>query len=717
MGRVELVRRLLNPENIAIVGATPRGGWSEVAYQNLRRFGYPGRIYLVNPRYSQLWGEPCYPTIQGIPDRVDHVLVVVPARAALSIVHDAVRAAARSVTILAGGFGEGGDPEGLSLATELDAIVGQSGIALCGPNCMGALAAPSRAVTLADRTIDRVESGPVAIVGQSGGVVLFLEGSLRHRGVGVRYAVSSGNEVGLSTADYVRFFAEDPGVRVIAAFIEGIKDLPRFLESCDEAKEKGKPVVVVKVGGSEAGREAAVSHTGAVAGKVAAFDAVMQGRGVARVEGLTDLVEFVEFASHARAPAGPGVGVISYSGGLRGVLLDSAERVGFRFPSLSQETEAKLKATLPVGTAVGNPLDCGWGGLSSPETYFECVDLLLADPNIDVLLAQERLPRAPGETRTESYIAGLQERAAKPRCKPIAVFSMLPDSVNDYGLKVRQNALNLPFLQGAEEALTTVRAASAWGMDKLGNSESLVLSGHQERRQNLVSSRAASEVEATNLLTTYGIPTVGGEVVTGPEEAVEVAERSGFPVVAKGIGRGVAHKSELGLVRTHLQGAEQVSTAIQDIGRAAEERGLELEGYLIGPHVNDGFELALGVEVDSEVGPVVTVGWGGMMMELLGDVAVARAPITEKDAEQVLGKTRAGQVLAGYRGGTEYDVDAVKRALIALGHLASEEAERLAELDVNPFRVWEKGQGALALDALAVWREDGTVLDPCKNHK
>src|SRR5205823_1582933 len=263
--RLEGVRALFAPRNIAIVGASDRpGNWSGRVFRSLKRFTFPGAIYPVNPRNQTVWdGETCYPSLGELPEKPDHIVVIVPGAAAIDTIVAAGKAGARSATVFSGGFGEGGDAQGQAFAAALRTAIEATGIAVSGPNCMGNLAARARMMTIPDDRITELARGPVAILGQSGGIVMALHRALLARGVITGYAVSSGNEIGLAMADYIRFLAEDPDIRAIACFIESIKHAGEFRSTCERARDAGKAVIAVKIGGSEESRKAALAHTGA----------------------------------------------------------------------------------------------------------------------------------------------------------------------------------------------------------------------------------------------------------------------------------------------------------------------------------------------------------------------------------------------------------------------------------------------------------------------
>lgn len=698
---VSQVRSLLYPDNIVIVGATPRPtGWAQRIFENLSRFSYPGTIYPINPRYETLWDRPCYPGVAHLGTAPDHLAVLVPASAALPILEEAAELGARSATIFASGFGEGGDPEGKVLGDRLKALVERTGLAVSGPNCLGNLCAASRTVTLTDQRLEKVQVGPVAIVGQSGGVVLFVNSALSHRGVAVGYAVSSGNEAGLKTADYLEFFATDPAVSVIVTFIESIHDAPRFFAACRAVRAAGKTIVAVKIGGSEESRKAAVAHTGSLAGSLAAFDAAAEAYGVIRVDNLDDVVETVEFLSHTHLPPGPRIGAMTYSGGLRELLLEGAQRENIRFPRLTPESERQLQAILPVGTSVGNPLDSGWGGLSSGDIFFQCVDILRADPNIDMVLVQEQLPLKPGEARSETYLAGLDEKAHDAHPKPVAVFSMISDTVSPYGLNFRQSVPHLPIMQEVDK---TLRALRAVGNVRPPRREPNAAPGAGDPTETFPAP-VLNEVESKRLLAGFNLPVPDERVVFTAEEAVAAARAIGYPVVMKMVARSIPHKSDRGLVKLGLADSDAVLRAFSDL-MGGLHPGESHEGVLVSPHVDGGLELVLGIERDPEVGPVLMFGRGGIWLELFQDVRFALPPIDREQALAMIRGTKTGRLLEeqGYRGGPVYDREAVVNALLALSEVALRYGDRLQSVDVNPFVVLPKPRGGLALDALVVF--------------
>ena len=323
-------------DNIVLVGATDKpGNYAERIWNNLVRYGFEGGLYPVNAKRETIWGVPCYKDFASLPEKPDHVLVLVPARFAVQVIRDAAAAGARSATIVTSGFSELQDEASQKLAAELQQAVRETGLAVTGPNCLGNLSAGEKLFTNIDDRIVTMEAGPVAIAGQSGAIVMAIRQALEDRGVGVGYMVTTGNETGLETPDLMRYFAEDPSVKVIVVYLEGVRNTKAFRDACKAARAASKPVIALKLGSSEGGRAAAMAHTGALAGSIETFDAIATREGVIRVGGLDELIETTECFVHAAVPKGDRLAAVTLSGGKRGMLIDAFYAEGLNFAPLS----------------------------------------------------------------------------------------------------------------------------------------------------------------------------------------------------------------------------------------------------------------------------------------------------------------------------------------------------------------------------------------------
>ena len=709
------VGALLAPTNVAIVGASDRaGGWSQRVWTSLRRSGFAGPVFPVNPRNPTVWGgETCYPNLAALPVPPDHVIVLVPGEAAIAAVEEAGRAGARSATVFASGFGEGGDPAGQALGLRLGEAIRASRLAVSGPNCLGNLAAPARLLTIPDERIAGALPGPAAVVGQSGGIVMALYRALRSRGVGVGHAITTGNELGLTTADYIRYLVADADTKVIACFVEAIRDPAGFFAACREARAAGKPVVVLKIGGSSASREAALAHTGSLAGALECFDAVAGASGVIRLDTLDEIVEAVEYLCHAPVPASPRIGAMTFSGGMKGLMLEAAERSGVIFPPLQESTIARLRDIVGVGTSIGNPLDAGFTALSSADGYFRCVEALLDDPNIDALMLQEELPAV---TRTNSKVEnlrGIEAIAAGGTRKPIAIVSMISYMLSDQAHAFRAECPHLPFLHEVNKAMRAVGAIGRYAFTAAAQPGTTDAVHRAFRRPELLERAkpaanglsVLNEADSKLVLREYGIETPPERVARSADAAVAAAEAIGFPVVLKLLSDDVLHKSDVGGVLLDLRDAEAVRQGYATIGDNLRQHrpGLAYEGVLVATQVSGGLELVLGVQRDPEVGPVVMFGTGGVLLELVKDVSFGPVPLNAGQAHDMIERTAAGRLLRGYRGDAGYDMEGVVSALVALGELAADLGPRIESIDVNPF-VALRGRPGYALDGLVVLR-------------
>jgi acetyltransferase len=714
----EGVRALLNPRSVAIVGASDRpGNWSLRVFQTLRRFSFPGPIYPVNPRNATVWnGETCYPSLAALPEAPDHVVVIVPGAAAIDSVTEAGKVKARSATVFSGGFGEGGDPKGRELAARLRQAIENAGLAVSGPNCLGNLAAPYQFMTIPDDRIAQLDAGPVAVVGQSGGIVMAIQRALHARGVNTSYAITSGNEIGLYTSDYIRYLADDPHVRVIVCFIESIRQADEFRQACAHACNVGKPVIAVKIGGSAESRRAALAHTGSLAGSLQCFDAVAETIGVIRVDTLDEAVEAAEYFSHAPIPKGPRLCGMTFSGGMKGLMLEAAERHGLSFPPLAPETLTKVNDVLGVGTSLGNPLDAGFAALSSAEAYFKCIEILRADPNVDLLLLQEELPPVPRTNNKVDNLLQVDRMVSEQPWPPVAIVSMISYMFTEHTREFRAKLKNLPVLQEIDKALKAAGAAGRYGALR-AQALSAASNATRTSKPNIAPilrrrSKAAeglsvlNEADSKELLRAYGIRTPREVIAGSADTAIMAAKDLGFPVVLKLLAAEVQHKSDIGGVILNIRSENELRSAYARLAQnlAKARPGAKLEQVIVAEQVSGGVELVLGVQRDPEVGLVVMFGSGGVNLELHRDVSFGAVPPPLWQAQAMIERTTAGKLLTGYRGAPASDKGSVLAALVALGRLAHDLGDQIESIDINPVVALPDGQGAVALDALVVLR-------------
>jgi acetate---CoA ligase (ADP-forming) len=699
------VEALLAPRNVVLVGASDRAGhWSGRVWLNLRRFGFAGNVYPLNPNRSEIWGTRCYAGMQELPETPDHLAIFIPAEMTLRTLEEAAARGARGATLFAAGFGEGGDPEGRTRGQRLKEILGRTGIAAAGPNCMGVASGRSKLVTIADETLEELGPGPVAVVTQSGMLCATFSRALNDRGLRVAYLISCGNQTGLTFSDYIAFLADDPELRVILCYIESVPDAQRFLAAARKARDNGKSVVVVKIGGSEAGRAAALAHTGALAGRIEVFDTFARDAGVIRVDSLDEMIEAAELLGRSPAPRGSRIAVMTNSGALKSIATEATSAYGIEVAKLASDTETKLRGVLGEDADIGNPLDTK--RTLPTEKYMGCVETLCAAPEIDLLLLAEELPRESGIARKVANFTALESWIARAG-KPVAMFSPITFRETDYMIELRDQLAHVPLMRDVGKTFRAIAALTRASADARNTAASEerrecppIVADYRRRAATLTGPTALSEVESKVLFRAYGIPLPPEELVSSGDDAASAAARIGFPVVLKAVSAAVPHKSDAGLVLLGLTTTGEVHAAAERLKRRCEEIGAPCEGVLVAKQMRGGVEAVLGIHRDPEMGPVVMVGMGGVWLELFKDVAFAPPGLSPERALEAIAATRMSRVLGGYRGSRPSDVTALADALTSLGRMALDLGDIIEAVDVNPLLVMEKG--VCALDGLVV---------------
>jgi acyl-CoA synthetase (NDP forming) len=703
---VQRIHAMLHPRNIVLVGATDKpGNYAERIWNNLIKYKFEGGLYPVNAKRETVWGAPCYKDFASLPEKPDHVLVLVPARFAVQVIRDAAAAGARSATIVTSGFSELQDDDSQRLAGELQQAIRETGLAVTGPNCLGNLSAGENLFTNIDDRVVTMEAGPVAIAGQSGAIVMAIRQALEDRGVGVGYMVTTGNEAGLETPDLMAYFAADPSIRVIVVYLEGVRNTKAFRDACKAARAAGKPVIALKLGSSEGGRAAAMAHTGALAGSIETFDAISTREGVIRVRGLDELIETTECFVHADPPKGNRLAAVTLSGGKRGLLIDAFYSAGLNFAPLGREASEKLAKMLGPGSIVGNPLDAGFAAVVDPSVYMHSIKIMIDDPDTDIVIIDAELPKAPHELR-ERNLRIVDEMAARAS-KPVIYISAMSIGFTEFTKALRKSLPHIAVMQGMDRAVGAIKsligyASLAKAVPDIGSSSKASARALLEKTLKGANGAALDEVASKKLLKAYGIPVSKEEIAQSAVDAVKIAKKIGFPVVAKVVSADILHKSDIGGVVLNLGSAAEVKKAFNDITARVKKlkHKPKLEGILIAQQVRADIELVVGTSLDAEMGPVVLFGTGGVDIELIKDVALAGAPLDEAEARQLIGRTKAGVKMKGYRGKPALHEPSAVKALVGLSNLMADAGARIASIDVNPFLINTKT--GVAVDALIV---------------
>ncbi|WP_406508132.1 acetate--CoA ligase family protein [Streptomyces sp. NBC_00212] len=687
--------RFFRPESVAVVGASdaegrPNTGITRQLIDWAQRVG--ARLHPVHPTRDTVFGLPCVPSVSDLPEQVD--LAVLLVGDPLPVIEELAEAKVKFAVAFASGFAETGE-QGAAAQERLAAAVKRSGLRLLGPNTN---------LNAFERFRDDLDGPAIALITQSGhqGRPVF---TLQELGVRLSHWAPTGNEADLETSDFISYFAERPEVGAIACYVEGLKDGRSFLLAADRAARAGVPVVAVKVGRTEAGARMAASHTGKLTGADDVVDAAMRQYGVIRVDGLDQLQDTAALLARARKPLADGVVVYSISGGTGAHFSDLATAAGLHLPTLSPAKQDQLHEWIPGYLNVANPVDNGghpvgdWRGR-------KIIDAILADPSVGVLICPITGPFPPMSDKLAQDLVDAAEQTDKLVCVV-------------WGSPLGTEAAYRETLLGSDRVATFRTFANCIGAVRAYLSHHRFTTGYRSpfdeaprvpspsfrKAQALMRpGQQLSEHAAKQLLRAYGIRVPREQLVTSAAAAVRAAGLVGYPVVMKASGARLAHKTELGLVKVGLTSASQIRDAYRELTDIARYEGVDLDGILVCQMVERGVEMVVGVTHDSLFGPTVTVGLGGVLVEVLGDSAVRVPPFGEEQARDMLGELRGRALLEGVRGGPPLDVDALVEVVLRVQRMALELGDELSELDINPIMVLPRGQGAVALDALAICR-------------
>jgi acetyltransferase len=678
---------MLRASSVAIVGASERARWASQIFGNLRKFGYPGRIFLVNPRQQQVFGERCFPTLRDLPEPADHAMVIVPAPGVAEVLTDAETTGVKSATVYASAVGDGDSPASRERGAWLKRFLAGSRLRVSGPNCMGSYSFREKLFAYPNTELCSVPPGPVAGIFQSGGTLQFWLKTAADRGLRFSYAVSSGNEADLDLADFLDFMVDDPHTRQIVLFIEGIRRPLAFMRAAGRALAAGKPVLAIKTGATQKSQSAAKSHTGAIGGDYAAYLAMCERYGICNCRSLDDLVETALAFQCGRLPKGPRIGFVTTSGGTVDLLYDYAETEGAVIPEFSADTNAALMPFMQEGIAPKNPLDVG-----IPTTMKAAADQLqvvAGDPNVDIVAWAAALPGKGGMWNDTPEL----RRLLTATDKPVLGFGRMIYQMTPEALAAQEEA-GFPFLQGLEP---TLRALNA-------------LWFHARRRGRTPPAAPpapASDLTPQNLertLARYGIALAQSRTVAGATEAADAAAAIGFPVALKIRSGAIVHKTEAGGVMLGLASRRQVLDAADALVAAARAAhpGAAIEGFLVQEMVS-GVEAIVGAHSDPLYGPLLLVGAGGVLVELVRDVALRLLPVDGDDITTMIEGLKFKTLLAGFRGQPPADRAALETAAMALARFYLDHRAHVAEIEINPLMV--RRSGAVAVDVRVVWRE------------
>lgn len=695
------------PQSIAVLGASPdthriRG---RLLHQ-LRENGYPGRILPINPSYQEIGGLRCYALIGAVGEPVDLALVAIPAAGVAPALEECARAGVKNALIISSGFAEeGGAARDMQAA--LVEVTKRTGIRACGPNCEGYFNALGKVATTFSPTVEvqedesrvLVSDRRVGVVAQSGGIGFALFNRGKAAGIGFSYVISTGNEADLNMADFLDYMVEDPNTHAVMLFCETVRNGPAFIAALAKARRLGKPIIAIKIGRSDAGSRASASHTASLSGSYTAYHAIFERYGVIEAEDPDEAVAIAGVLVTCPLPKGRRAGIITPSGGGGAWMADTLSLHGLVVPPLSASTQASLRSVMPSYGAPGNPVDVTAQGSTTGAAVMTAMETLAGSDEIDMLVLITSLT---SETRVS--LDADRVRATAARCgKPMTVWTYTLPS--EFG---RRSAAGCGLFVHSD--LRNVGVA----MSKLANYAEALARPHPVSPESVPAvslpddlPSVLTEHRAKALLAAYGLPETQERLATSAAEAAEAASALQYPVVLKIASPDLPHKTEAGGVVLGLQNPQSVAVAYDQIIRSARryKPDARIEGVLVQKMAPRGHELVIGMVNDPTFGPIMMVGMGGTMVELMDDVVHRPAPVDAAEAAEMLGSLKSARLLTGFRGAAPIDITPAAELIANVSRAALAYRDRVAEMELNPVILHQDGSGLTIADALIMLKE------------
>ncbi len=691
--------RVINPQSIAIIGASEdmgKFGGRIIGYLTMHR--YKGKIYPINPKRDTIRGLPCYRSVLETPEPPDVVVMAIPPAAVVETIKESAKRGAGCAIIITTGFAEMSE-HGKQLQEEMLRIAQSAGMRIWGPNCMGMIN-PVDGVALSSTYSQEIEAlipGSIGMVSQSGGLFAAMYNRANDEKIGLRAVCSTGNEADINTSEIMEFFLEEEKTRVMAAYTEGFRNPQRFRKVAENALALGKPIVTFKVGASEQGKRAALSHTASMAGSDQSFNDLCRQFGIIRVHELETILPTANLFARYGISSGSRLAVIGASGGHAGIIPDRAEVFGLTLSKLSSSTREFLHSVVGATQSV-NPADLA---IVDMDVYRRCVESIGGDPEVDAILYS--FGTVPQWDKKMGYLIEYGKSARVPVFFYTLVGSKagrIPDLAREAGI---------PFFWDLDRCLKAIRDWMWYGelRRKRMKEKSCLPKAYQPaipENMALPPKTQLNEMEAKEILVRLGIRTPLCREVRSADEAKKAASEIGYPVVLKGVSSELAHKTDIGAVKLDLRDGGEVGRAYEEIMEAMKKSSSHphVEGILVEHMVTGGMEVILGARRDPQFGAQILVGPGGIFAEILDRKATRFTPISPDNAREMIEESQLGRLLSGKRTGRPLDADALVEAILRLSAFMEGLGKRVQELDVNPVMVLPKGEGVFALDALMI---------------
>jgi len=712
--RIKNLEYFFKPRSIAILGASAdlnKLSGRPLAY--MKRFGYPGKIYPINPKYDEIAGIKCYPGLNDVPGDIDILMVIVPTKYVLPNLEKGLRKGVKAAIVISGGFSEIGG-EGQKSQQELTDFAKKTGMLIYGPNTNGFISIVNRTVATFSQSVEVIKEmvpGNTGLITQSGAFGATIFDRAMKVGLGMSHWAATGNEADLEFCDFLDYMVDDPQTKVIAGFLAGVEDGQKLIRGLDRAVEKGKPVIILKVGGTEASQRAAQSHTGAIVGSAESYDAIFKQKGVIIARDVPDLIDYsMALSSTDTYPRGKRVGIMTESGGGGILLTERCTEFGMTVPEVKESTAEKLKKVVPAFGSIENPIDLTGQTLSVPGLIKDATEVMMKVDDFDIVVPFLLMSKATAEIRA----TGLTDimRDYKGDKTMVVCWPEGPEEwvkhLKDSGIHVSETATGcagiMNVIVGYDEFRRKYKTP-----EPLDEKLVEMPSNRRERAMKIIQGardrgdKSLNEYEAKGVLQAYGISTVEEALANSPDEAANIAVKIGYPVVAKLVSSDILHKTEAGVIRLNIESEDQLKNAYEEIIANGKKYRADarIQGVLIQKMVVEkGVETIIGVSRKEPFGPAMMFGLGGILVEVMKDVSIKVLPVSTVDVKNMVREICGYKILQGVRGRKASDIDAIFNTLLKVACLADDFKDVIAELDINPLIALEYGKGVKAVDAL-----------------
>ena len=695
--------KLLKPQSIAIVGASEKYGLGGDTCRNAINFSRDlSRVYFVHPKYSTVFGRPCYRSVSEIPDTLDMVIICTNQKTVIPVMREATEKGCGAAVVYASGYSEMRTEESRQMETELAEVAKELNMAVMGPNCGGYVNMTDGIYSFAFAADMKDKAGGIGFFSQSGQICINMLNCPELR---FSMVISGGNSRIVRPEDYLRYMVEDDNTRVVAMYLEGVKDPAAFIECLRLAAQKRKPVVVLKMGRSPKGQATAASHTGSLAGSDRTIDAIFRKFGVIRVDDMQDLRSTAElFSTMKTLPKGTNFASVSLSGGETGICADNGYLADIKYPDFAPETIEELRKVLPPYAGFANPLDMTTMPSYDSEQLANALSIVMRDPNVDLGFIGWTIREDSTGEFAQNMLKGISKAYARTPEKPLCVMSFMEFTRNRELLNkfTEAGVVVLPATKYAFLALKHLAEFIEYKPEEHTLAAAIPDSAPKKKKH-----RSYSEMESRRMLRDFGVDIDVSYLAISREDAEKAAQMMTFPIAMKIASEDILHKSDVGGVRLNIAKPEEVGDVFDELIQNARTHcpGARLDGVLMQRMLPAGLELILGITVDPQFGPMVLAGLGGIFVEVFRDAALYPAPLNRREALDMLGSLKVFKVMCGYRGSAPYDIEAMAELIVQVSNYAVQHKDTLKELDLNPVFLYREGNGAAIADALIVTEE------------